>query len=78
VAELKVVGVDRIITASIGVAVLPDDGTDVTTLIRNADRALYAAKAGGRNRVELFVTDSGNGKTTEAVEASSLGPLPGP
>ena len=61
VAKLKIVGVERAITASIGVAAMPDDGADITTLTRNADRALYAAKAGGRNRVESFTHESGNG-----------------
>jgi len=61
VAKIKIVGVERAITASLGVAVLPDDGADVTTVTRNADRALYAAKARGRNRVETFTLDSGNG-----------------
>ena len=61
VAKLKIVGVERAIIASIGVAAMPDDGADITTLTRNADRALYAAKAGGRNRVESFTHESGNG-----------------
>ena len=52
---------ERAITASVGVAVLPADGGDVDTLTRNADRALYAAKAAGRNRVELFTPEGGNG-----------------
>jgi diguanylate cyclase (GGDEF)-like protein len=40
------------ITASFGVATLPDDALDTDTLLRLADRALYAAKQRGRNRVE--------------------------
>ncbi len=40
------------LTASFGVAAFPEDALDSEQLIRKADRALYAAKAGGRNRVE--------------------------
>ncbi len=43
---------DRPITASFGVAVLPDDAGDPAELIRSPDRALYRAKANGRDRVE--------------------------
>ena len=39
-------------TASIGVAALPEDAVDPGALLRRADRALYAAKALGRNRVQ--------------------------
>lgn len=39
------------ISCSCGVASFPDDGTDYVTLITAADRALYAAKEGGRNAV---------------------------
>ena len=43
------------ITASLGVATLPDHAVDGPALIRAADRALYAAKAAGRNRVMAAV-----------------------
>ncbi|HLH67137.1 MAG TPA: GGDEF domain-containing protein [Solirubrobacteraceae bacterium] len=39
------------ITASFGVACLPDDAVDPERLLREADRALYMAKTRGRNRV---------------------------
>jgi diguanylate cyclase (GGDEF)-like protein len=39
------------VTISLGVATFPDDGEDAATLIAAADRALYQAKAAGRNRV---------------------------
>lgn len=42
------------VTVSIGIAMLASDVAGVETLIDRADRALYDAKAKGRNRVEVF------------------------
>jgi diguanylate cyclase (GGDEF)-like protein len=41
-------------TASVGVAIYPDDGRDAETLHKNADVALSHAKEEGRNTVELY------------------------
>jgi diguanylate cyclase (GGDEF)-like protein len=51
VEAMDVLGGDPV-TASFGVAVMPEDGSEGQALLRQADRALYAAKANGRNRVE--------------------------
>ena len=43
------------VSASLGVTVVrPDASVDVSTAIHNADLAMYAAKSGGRNRVEFI------------------------
>ena len=45
---------DLNVTTSIGVSVYPDDGEDAETLIRNADTAMYQAKALGRHSYKFF------------------------
>jgi len=42
------------ISASIGVAVYPEHGSDEKSLLKNADTAMYYAKKVGRNNVMLF------------------------
>lgn len=42
------------ISASIGITLYPDDSDDITTLITNADQAMYAAKSAGKNRFNYF------------------------
>ena len=41
------------ISASIGIACYPQDGSDITELLKLADQALHQAKGNGRDRVEF-------------------------
>ena len=51
-------GQEVYVTASIGISVFPDDGcSDATAMMRDADAALYLAKAQGRNRFSFFTHD---------------------
>ncbi|MEZ6042570.1 MAG: EAL domain-containing protein [Planctomycetaceae bacterium] len=49
-------GNDCVIGVSIGVTLYPEHATDVELLMKNADIAMYAAKAAGKNSVRIFNT----------------------
>jgi diguanylate cyclase (GGDEF)-like protein/PAS domain S-box-containing protein len=42
------------VSASVGIALYPEHGTQTDTLLRHADQAMYAAKSAGRNRYCYF------------------------
>lgn len=69
VAMISVPGVDQPITTSVGVAMLPAHGHDTPTLLRSSDRALYSAKANGRNRVETLQPEIPTATSHEAAAA---------
>ena len=72
--SMNVPGVSREITASFGVSTYPDDALDGETLMRLADRALYAAKQGGRDRVEATSAAGLGLKRRAAAEAAAEAP----
>ena len=60
-------GIDLRTSASLGIAVYPDDGTDADVLMRRADLAMYKAKSDATTRWQLFSQDMG-----QAVDAGVL------
>ncbi len=50
-------GQELFVTASLGISLYPLDGEDADTLQRNADVAMYHAKAAGRNGISYFDAD---------------------
>jgi diguanylate cyclase (GGDEF)-like protein/PAS domain S-box-containing protein len=64
----RVEGHELAITPSIVIAAYPDNGADAEELIRNADVAMYHAKAQGRNNYQLFEPSL----SETAVESLSL------
>jgi diguanylate cyclase (GGDEF)-like protein len=55
-------------TASIGIAMYPADGTDVQTLTKNADMAMYLAKEDGKNGFRFFTKEI----KTQSIERLTL------
>ncbi len=56
------------ITISIGIALAPQDGADVETMLHNADAALHATKQAGRGAYSFF-----GGRLTFVAEGQTLG-----
>jgi diguanylate cyclase (GGDEF)-like protein/PAS domain S-box-containing protein len=56
------------ISGSIGIVTYPDDGTDVETLMKRADTAMYDAKEAGRDTYQFFKPEM----NARAIERQSL------
>jgi len=57
VPPLEVAGRQLYLTASLGVSLYPNDGEDSSTLLKNADIAMYRAKESGKNTYRFFSPD---------------------
>ncbi|KAB8041816.1 bifunctional diguanylate cyclase/phosphodiesterase [Janthinobacterium aquaticum] len=53
-APHQVAGSELYVSCSVGVAIYPDHGADLDTLMRHADAAMYQAKSGGRDHARIF------------------------
>jgi len=51
---IKIQGKEFFVTGSMGIALYPNDGDSVDTLLKNADIAMYHAKQGGRNSYRFY------------------------
>jgi predicted signal transduction protein with EAL and GGDEF domain len=56
-APLLVDGQEFFVTASVGIAVYPDNGSDIATLLNHSDAAMYHAKESGRNTFEFWAQE---------------------
>ncbi|MTJ83282.1 MAG: EAL domain-containing protein [Telmatospirillum sp.] len=50
-------GKEIVVTASIGIAVYPNDGIDANDLLKNADAAMFQAKRSGRNEFRFYTPE---------------------
>ncbi|GAX90652.1 putative bifunctional diguanylate cyclase/phosphodiesterase [Effusibacillus lacus] len=59
-------GHEFFVNTSIGISLYPVDGTDIETLIKNADAAMYRAKERGGNHYQFYTPDM-NAKAVEKL-----------
>ncbi|WP_299773563.1 GGDEF and EAL domain-containing protein [uncultured Pseudoteredinibacter sp.] len=67
-SKVNLAGQDIRVSTSMGVAVYPNDGEDRSTLIRNADAAMYRAKSSGKMNYQFYTEEL----TLNAMERMSL------
>ena len=65
-------GHELVVQASIGIAVHPENGEEASTLLRNADAAMYYAKAMGRNNFQFFMVQMNETLQLRMVMESAL------
>jgi diguanylate cyclase (GGDEF)-like protein len=67
---VRVAGMEIHTSPSIGIALYPDHGTSIETLLAHADAAMYCAKQRGRNNFQFF-TPGMSSATQEKVQLES-------
>lgn len=67
---MDLAGEEVVVTPSIGIAILPEDGETADTLMMNADTAMYHAKKEGRNNFQ-FYSGSMNERSLERLSLES-------
>jgi diguanylate cyclase (GGDEF)-like protein len=60
------------VTASIGVSAYPTDGDDADELLRSADRAMYRAKAQGRDTVRFYAAPLEGPRSSQVTFKNAL------
>ncbi len=55
--KIVLFGHEVFISGSIGISLYPDDGTDIATLFKHADSALYRAKEQGRDNYQFYTRE---------------------
>ncbi|MHA7115601.1 sensor domain-containing protein [Pseudomonas promysalinigenes] len=63
-------GREFFVTASIGIALSPQDGNELSQLMKNADTAMYHAKERGKNNFQFYQTEM-NASALERLELES-------
>ena len=63
-------GREFFVTASIGIALSPQDGRELSQLMKNADTAMYHAKERGKNNFQFYQADM-NARALERLELES-------
>ncbi|MGH8740883.1 MAG: putative bifunctional diguanylate cyclase/phosphodiesterase [Burkholderiales bacterium] len=63
---IEIEGREMTLTCSAGISLYPQDGTDVDTLLKNADTAMYRAKEHGRSNFQFFTSEM-NERVTERL-----------
>jgi len=53
-SPIRIAGHDLVVTTSIGITLIPDDGFEPNRLLKNADLAMYRAKENGRNNYQYY------------------------
>jgi diguanylate cyclase (GGDEF)-like protein/PAS domain S-box-containing protein len=65
-------GNELFVTASVGISLYPQDGTDAETLLKNADTAMYRAKGRGRDTFQVFTQEMKTETSEQHALANSL------
>jgi diguanylate cyclase (GGDEF)-like protein/PAS domain S-box-containing protein len=71
-AAFQLGGADQHVSGSIGIAVFPDDGRDPSTLLKNADTAMFHGKSLGKNTFQFFTPQMNVAVKRRAALESSL------